>query len=99
LANLAKEAPGIVANERVWEAIDAVELGSSDPLGCMREMGDALAPHDDDYLAGWGRAICTWCDLFDLAAHEDGERGRGRDRSRDASTRSPTSAIRYRDRP
>ncbi|MFL5891561.1 MAG: hypothetical protein ACJ75I_02370 [Solirubrobacterales bacterium] len=97
-ANLSKETPGIVANERVWEAIDAVELGSSDPLGCMREMGGALAQRQDDYLATWGNAIGKWCDLFDLAEQGDPEGGRGggepdRARGRDASQGSPTRAV------
>ena len=64
--NLVKEAPGIVANEHVWETIDAVELSGEDPSSCMEEMGTALAGSDDRYVAHWGRAIAAWCTLFDV---------------------------------
>lgn len=62
--NLAKEAPGIVANEHVWEAVDAVALTAADPLGCMTELADQLAGSADAYLAGWGAAAAGWCRLF-----------------------------------
>jgi hypothetical protein len=65
--NLVKEAPGIVANEHVWETIDAVELNGDDPRSCMEEMGTALGRSDDEYVARWGRAITAWCALFDVA--------------------------------
>jgi hypothetical protein len=65
--NLVKEAPGIVANEHVWETIDAVELSGDDPRSCMEEMGTALGRSDDEYVARWGRAITAWCALFDVA--------------------------------
>jgi hypothetical protein len=41
--NLEKEAPGIVANEHLWEAVDAVALTGTTPHECMVEMGTALA--------------------------------------------------------
>jgi hypothetical protein len=63
--NLVKEAPGIAANERLWETIDAVLLTADEPRECMIEMGAALAADDDDYVAAWGAAIGGWCDLFD----------------------------------
>jgi hypothetical protein len=63
--NLVKEAPGIVANEHAWEAIDAVELSGRDPRTCMEEMGIGLAASEGEYLAGWGRAITAWCSLFE----------------------------------
>jgi hypothetical protein len=63
--NLVKEAPGVAANEHVWETIDAVELSGGDPRTCMEEMGVALAGNEDDYFAGWGRAIIAWCALFE----------------------------------
>jgi Reversibly glycosylated polypeptide len=64
LVNLVKEAPGVAANEHVWEAIDAIELTERDPRRCMLELGAALAGNADAYLAGWGRAIGIWCALF-----------------------------------
>lgn len=66
--NLVKEAPGIAANEHVWEAVDAVELTGTGPRECMEEMGAALAGSDDAYLAGWGQKITAWCALFPAAA-------------------------------
>ena len=64
--NLVKEAPGIRANESIWETVDAVELRGGDPLTCMREMGAALAGHETGgvYVQRWGRAILEWCKLF-----------------------------------
>lgn len=66
-ANLVKEAPGIRANENMWEIVDAVELRGCDPLTCMREVGAALSDHETDaeYIRRWGRAILEWCKLFD----------------------------------
>ncbi len=65
--NLEKEAPGIVANEHVWETIDAIELTAREPLACMIELGEALAAGTDGYLTDWGRSIVGWCALFDPA--------------------------------
>jgi len=64
--NLVKEAPGIRANESMWEMVDAVELRGRDPLTCMREMGAALGGHETGgaYVQRWGRAILGWCKLF-----------------------------------
>jgi hypothetical protein len=66
-ANLVKEAPGIRANETMWEIVDGVALTGTDPLACMREMGVVLRDHahGDDYLRRWGAAILEWCRLFD----------------------------------
>jgi len=64
--NLVKEAPGIVANEHVWETVDAVALSGEDPHTCMREMGAALEASDEEYTSRWGRAIAAWCALFDV---------------------------------
>ncbi len=66
--NLVKEAPGLAANERLWETIDAVRLSGREPRECMSEMGAPWRPPTTAYIAGWGRAICGWCDLFDVAA-------------------------------
>jgi hypothetical protein len=66
LANLVKEAPGIDANERMWERIDAVELSGHTPAACMRDLGAGLlaSANGDGYVERWGRAIHAWCDLF-----------------------------------
>jgi hypothetical protein len=64
--NLVKEAPGVAANEHVWETVDAVELRGDDPRSCMQEMGTAFGASDDEYVARWGGAITAWCTLFDV---------------------------------
>jgi hypothetical protein len=66
-ANLVKEAPGIQANESMWERIDELELKQPDALGCMREVGEQLSrrPEHDGYLEQWGRSILGWCELFE----------------------------------
>ena len=66
-ANLIKEAPGIDANEQMWERVDAVEFHGATPLDCMRELGSGLraSADGDGYLERWGRAILAWCELFE----------------------------------
>lgn len=68
--NLVKEAPGIGANEHIWEFVDAVELTGQDPLTCMGEMGAALERLGgrQEYVGRWGRAIQEWCRLFPRGA-------------------------------
>lgn len=68
--NLVREADGIVANERMWELVDAIELSEGTPLACMREVGRGLVRGGDGeaYVERWGDAILSWCELFE----EDG---------------------------
>ena len=66
--NLVKEAPGVRANEHLWEVIDSVSLTADQPRDCMLEIAAALTGCDDEYLAGWGRAVGGWCRLFDEVA-------------------------------
>jgi hypothetical protein len=65
-SNLSREAPGIEANERMWERVDAVELRGATPLDCMRDLGAGLraSANGDGYLERWGGAILDWCELF-----------------------------------
>lgn len=65
--NLVKEAPGIEANERMWEKIDTVELRGDTPAACMGAFGDGLlaSANGDAYVDRWGRAIVAWCRLFE----------------------------------
>jgi reversibly glycosylated polypeptide/UDP-arabinopyranose mutase len=62
--NLVKEAPGIGANENLWQTIDAIPLSGNSPKDCMQEVAAELAAQSDEYLADWGRRIASWCDLF-----------------------------------
>ena len=64
-ANLVKEAPGVAANEHLWKKVEAVRLTERTPKACMLEVADAFAAEDDEYLVGWGRAMASWCGLFD----------------------------------
>lgn len=64
--NLEKEAPGIAANEHVWETVDAVPLTGTTPHACMVELGTALAA-EEGYLGDWGRGILGWCRMFESA--------------------------------
>jgi reversibly glycosylated polypeptide len=66
-ANLVKEAPGIDANERMWQKIDAVELKGGTPLDCMRDLAFGLqaSADGDSYLERWGSAMLAWCELFE----------------------------------
>ena len=68
-ANLVKEAPGIDANERIWERIDAVRLSGATPLECMRELGHEVrdGANGDAYLGRWGDGVIGWCELFEAA--------------------------------
>lgn len=69
--NLVKEAPGIGANETMWELVDGIALSGTTPLDCMREIGEALAAHasGDEYVTRWGRATLAWSALFDAPAN------------------------------
>lgn len=65
MQNLVKEAPGIVANETFWEAIDQIELTSHDPKWCMNELGVKLIEQSSsEYMTNLGAAICSWANLF-----------------------------------
>jgi reversibly glycosylated polypeptide / UDP-arabinopyranose mutase len=66
-ANLVKEAPGIDANEDIWERIQSVEFKGQTPAACMRDFGRGLVASADgnSYLERWGAAILAWCNLFD----------------------------------
>jgi hypothetical protein len=65
-SNLSKEAPGIEANEQMWERVEAVELHGGTPLDCMRDLGAGLraSADGDGYLERWGGAMLAWCELF-----------------------------------
>ena len=65
MVNLVKEAPGVAANEGVWQIIDDIVLTGTRPRACMLEVGAALARHSDEYVARWGRSIRRWCELYD----------------------------------
>jgi hypothetical protein len=71
--NLVKEAPGIEANERMWETVAALRFRATTPRACMVEAGEALAASPEPYVAQWGTAIERWCSLFDLSADEPAE--------------------------
>ena len=73
--NLVKEAPGIAANEHLWEALVALRWQADTPLECMREAGAALGGHDDAYVAQWGERIESWCGLFERAPEPVSEYG------------------------
>jgi hypothetical protein len=62
--NLVKEAPGIKFNENFWEIIDGIELKTRTPISCMKEIGQNLEGHENDYLKKLGQAICIWANLF-----------------------------------
>lgn len=64
--NLVKEAPGIAANEKFWEAIDAITFtpSASTPVECMIQIGGALICKSDEYMQKLGKAIQSWSSLF-----------------------------------
>lgn len=62
--NLAKEAPGVGANETFWEKVDNIELSGKTPCDCMLEIGEGLKQDDDDYVQKLGEAIIVWAQLF-----------------------------------
>lgn len=67
LANLAKEAPGILANEKYWEVIDGVTLTASTAVLAVREIAEALikAEGPGSYLTKWGQGLLGWLRLLD----------------------------------
>ena len=62
-ANLVKEAPGIAVNESLWQAVNEIELRSSDPAGVVAEIGAAFRGNRDSYFAQLGEALETWARL------------------------------------
>lgn len=67
LANLAKEAPGILANEKYWEVIDGVTLTAGTAVLAVREIAEALikAEGPGSYLTRWGQGLLGWLRLLD----------------------------------
>lgn len=66
-ANLAKEAPGIVRNELIWQQIDAPELRAATPYAAAAELAGELARSADGHLSQLGRALAIWAKLADHA--------------------------------
>jgi hypothetical protein len=79
--NLPAEAPGVWANEQLWQFIRAVAITANTPLSCMMEVGQALARTKwadlpasglginlGDYLKQLGDWIAAWCAEF----HKEG---------------------------
>lgn len=64
VTNLAKEAPGIKVNEKLWEAVDGLTFKAGTPLDAMREAGSQLNALSDLYLQRWGLSLQRWCDLL-----------------------------------
>jgi reversibly glycosylated polypeptide/UDP-arabinopyranose mutase len=62
--NLAKEAPGIGANEDFWQKVDAIPLAGSTPAQCMKEIGLGIKTFGNDYFENLGEAIVIWSQLF-----------------------------------
>lgn len=66
-ANLRKEALGMERNETLWRLIDGVVLTATTPVGCYRQLADALltaAAPDDHWQRKTAAAMQHWCDLF-----------------------------------
>lgn len=62
--NLRKEAPGLVLNESLWEAVDRIVLSSGTVSSCYREIAGGL-PIEGDYWDSLRRAMFIWTDLVD----------------------------------
>lgn len=63
LANLAKESPGIVENEKFWQYVDEINVSGDGPLEAMRSIADWLPP--EGYYGTLSKAIDVWCSLFE----------------------------------
>ena len=63
-SNLIKEAPGIAANERFWQVIDAAKLVSSTPEGCCGDIWEHLQRQQDTYLNRLGVCMEAWWRLL-----------------------------------
>ncbi len=61
--NLEKERPGMLVNETLWEAVDAVTLSKSDPIDCYLELAEQL-PMTGDYWDKLKEAMQIWAELF-----------------------------------
>lgn len=80
-ASLRKEAPGLEANEHVWQAVDRVTLTQTTFAGCYAEAAGKLAL-DGDYWRKVRDAMRVWAGLFQTspftpAPSRNGGRGEG----------------------
>ncbi len=67
--NLAKEAPGMEANETLWEVVDGIPLSGPGPghyaVRVVRHLGRCLEQAGtDDYIRALGKALQVWASLF-----------------------------------
>lgn len=62
--NLIAEAPGVAANETMWERITSVRLTQTTAVACVKELGEGLQDAEDNYTRQMGRALEIWAGLF-----------------------------------
>ncbi|HTR88684.1 MAG TPA: hypothetical protein VMG62_01075, partial [Solirubrobacteraceae bacterium] len=62
-SNLAKEARGLAANERFWQAVDSVVLTAESVAGAYGELADRL-PLEQPEFVQLRQAMRAWAELF-----------------------------------
>lgn len=64
--NLIKEAPGIKANEGLWQFIDEIVLTRDTVQGCCWQIGEHFSSqHEESYFREMGEAIIKWLTILD----------------------------------
>jgi len=69
--NLVKEAPGIAANETIWERINSVALAAGGLVDAVAELADDLMGDADAYISRLGRALAIWARVTSQAVTQE----------------------------
>lgn len=62
--NLEKEKTGLAVNEKLWRAVDEVELKQNSPAGCYRELAQNVQFPKGRYFEKLREAMLIWAGLF-----------------------------------
>ena len=62
--NLIKEKRGIIQNETLWKAVDAVRLTKKTPASCYQELAEKIVFPRTAYFKNLRQAMEIWASLF-----------------------------------
>lgn len=63
--NLQKEANGIETNEKVWQAVEAINLTATTPITAYQELMEKVKFPQEEYFVKLKEAIQIWLSLFE----------------------------------
>jgi reversibly glycosylated polypeptide/UDP-arabinopyranose mutase len=62
--NIIKEKSGMIINEKLWRAVDAVSLTKNTPSACYRELAEKIIFPNTEYFKKLRMAMINWSTLF-----------------------------------